>query len=140
MRFAVGDIDHTFAVDENAVRPRGLAMERIAIGAVAALAGADDGGDDAAFQIDAADRMALGVGNVDATVRRPGNTFRAVQFSLARVAAFSVVAFLSGPCQMLEAAGSHVYLVDSVPFAQSQVKIALRVEIDGSRSVDRSPR
>ena len=50
-----------------------LHWRAIAVGAVAALAGAHDGRDDAGFQVDPADGVALGVGEIEAAVGRPGD-------------------------------------------------------------------
>src|ERR1039457_1328585 len=76
VRLAVRNVHLSRLAHEDAMRPRKLALARLAIRSVAPLAGAHDGGDNARFQIDSADRVALRVGQIQAAVWRPGNSFR----------------------------------------------------------------
>ena len=78
MVFAVADIDSA-ALDENAVRPGESARERIAVGAVAALAGSNDSGHGSLTQVDAADHMVFGVGNIETLIGRIRDALRTVQ-------------------------------------------------------------
>src|SRR6185369_2018163 len=78
MVFAVADVDGV-ALDEDAVRPREFARERITVRPVTALAGTDNGGDCSLFQINSPDDVILRVGNVQASVGGIGDALRTVQ-------------------------------------------------------------
>src|SRR5207237_7363388 len=79
MGFAVAYVEHPGRGYEDAVRARHFAMQRIAVGAVAALARAGDGGDRARLQIDAANGVILRARYVQAAVRRARDPFRSVE-------------------------------------------------------------
>ena len=105
MRFAVGHVDDPF-VDEDAVGPGQLALQRIAHRAVAALTCTEHGGDHAALQVDAANGVALGVGDVDSAVAGVGNSLRAGElrhFSVAAIAGVALLARGDGEADVLYA-------------------------------------
>src|SRR5579885_2547112 len=135
MRLAVSHVDHAAAVHENAVRAGELAGQRIAIRAVAALAGAHYRGDNAAREVDTADGVALGVGDVQAVVRRPGDSLGPVQLGQPGRAAVPGMALFSGSGHVLDAPGALVDAVHRVAFAQNQVEVALGIGGDGPRAV-----
>ncbi len=71
MIFRIADEDRAVGVDINAMGTFQGALLRVAVGAVAFLAGAADDVDRAGRGIDHADGMALGVSQEDAARRRP---------------------------------------------------------------------
>src|SRR5882672_10460355 len=77
LRFAVADENGAVGIHKDPVRPGELAFERVAGGAIAARAGAGDEGNGAAFHINHADDMILGIGEIDIAVGRNGEAFRA---------------------------------------------------------------
>lgn len=68
MGFAIADVDFSLTIDKDAVGPGGGAGEGVAIRSIAALAGAQHGLQGARFEVDAADGVGLGVGEVEAAV------------------------------------------------------------------------
>src|SRR5262245_32777693 len=66
MRLAVADVEHAAGVDEDAVRPRQRALERVALRTVAAPAGAEHRPDDARLQVDFAHDVILRIRHVQA--------------------------------------------------------------------------
>src|SRR4029453_8635084 len=71
--------------DEHAVRPRQRTPPGIRLGAIASFARAEHGADDAGVQVDAADRMVLGVGHEE-PAGRPRQALRPAARRVARMA------------------------------------------------------
>ena len=63
MGFAVAHVEDAGGIDEHAVRPRERASPRIGLGAVAALACPEHGGDEPGPEIDAANDVVLRIGH-----------------------------------------------------------------------------
>ena len=65
MRLAVADVERAIGSRKQPVRTRELALQRIVFGTVASRAGAKDRRDRAAVEIDATNRVILGVGEIE---------------------------------------------------------------------------
>src|SRR5262245_4945988 len=96
VRFAVADEDRAVAVNEDAVRTRHLARQRIAIRSVSFGAGSRDQFNCLFANVNHSDRMAFGVGQIDIAVWRDTQTFRAGQSGQPGRAAIPSESFLSG--------------------------------------------
>jgi hypothetical protein len=108
VRLAVAHVDESLLVHVDTVRPAELILERIAHGSVAALARSEDNGNHAALQVDAANRVALGVGNVDSAVARIGDPLGAGELGLLGWTAIACVAFLARAGEMIDFSGLRI--------------------------------
>src|SRR5579862_9530356 len=137
MRLAITNVHHALAAHENTVRAGELALERIAVRAVAALAGANNGGDDTGFEVDATDRMAFGIGDIEAVIGSPRDAFGAIEPCLGGGSTVALVTYFAGTGDVRNALRPRVDAIDGVAFAQHQVEVALRIAGDGARPVER---
>ncbi len=137
VRFAVADVDHAASVDQDAVRTREAARQGVAGRSVAALAGAGDGLDDACFQVDTADGVTLGVGDVEAAIRRIGDSFGTGEFRQPGGSAVSRVTLFARAGNVVNAMILHIDPVDSVAFPQHQVNVSLRIYRERARPIQR---
>src|SRR3989442_1715993 len=78
MVFAIADVKCA-ALNEDAVRPGQLACERIAAGAITALAGADHGRDLSIPQIDSANNVTFCIGYVKSALGGVRDSFGPIQ-------------------------------------------------------------
>src|SRR5438093_4351551 len=124
------------------MRPRQLALCRIPIGSVTALAGSDGGRNDSGAKIDSADNVILTVGNVHDSVignRKPlwsgqaagGRPTKSSQFGRAAVAG---VATLAVSCDALQFVSPGIERKYAVPLSQREVDFAVLRKLDGPRS------
>src|SRR5438552_17965209 len=98
MVLAIADVKRA-ALNEDAVRPGQLACKRIAVGAIAALAGADHGRDFSIPQIDSANNVTFCVGYVESTLRRVCNALGPIQFCRHCRATVARISHFAGSCQ-----------------------------------------
>src|SRR5689334_13334297 len=101
MRLTVADVNCTVLRYVDAVRARQFAGKRVAIRPVAALACSGYGGDNTGFRVDAANRVVLGIGNIEGAVRGGGNAFGPVQLRLLRCTAVPGISLLPRACDQV---------------------------------------
>src|SRR5262245_2915961 len=130
---AIADVKSA-TVDEDAVWPREFASERIAVRAVAALAGADDGGNHSISQIDPSNDVVFRVGDIESAFGGICDALRSIKFCGQCGAAVARVSHFTCSGKQLELASSDIDFEHSVAFTQDQIHFAVRRDIDGARS------
>ena len=137
MRLAVADEHAAILVHPQAVQPRELALERVAVRAVALGAGAGDEFERAALHVHHADAVALGVGEIHVAIGRDGDALRAGQRRLLRRASVAGKTLLPRARDVLNLPGLEVELEDLVSLTRGEPEIAGGVEIQRARPVER---
>ena len=141
MRLAIAHVDVTGGViDKNAVRPAHGAFERIAVRAVAFFARSRDQSQGRRLRgkVDRADGVALGVGQVNVALRTDADALGTGERRFFGRAAVAGESLFAGAGDVADFAGfGHVDAHDLVPLTQGQPQVALGVEIDGTRAVER---
>src|SRR5262245_28448020 len=112
------------------------AAERIRFGSVAALTRAECGSNHVRLQIDRADDVALGIGDVE-RVAPPRQSFGACELRQTRLTAVARVPLLAGSGDVMPGHLLAVETVDGVPFPQRQIQVAGRIERNRPRAVER---
>ncbi len=135
MILAVGYINDARAIDQYPVRPRQPAEASCAVGTVAARTVAHHGLDDPAVGVDPPNRVALGIGNIDAAVRRDGDPLRTRKLRFNGRAAVAGVPVRPGARDVVDGAPAHIDAIHRVAFAQHQVHVAARIERHRARAV-----
>ena len=116
VRFAVADVEHTAGAGER--RAGGQRVPLDPVRAVAARPGAEHGGDDAGVQVDAPDRVVLGVDDVEAAAA-DGEALRPPSVASARRPAVAGEALLPSG-QVMDGAARRDAM-DGVALAQRQI-------------------
>src|SRR6266516_291925 len=102
MVFAVADENGSVSVHEDSVRPRQSALQRIAFRAVAAFASASHQFNGSFANVDHADAVTLGIGEIDLTIRRDADSFGSGESRLLFRTAVAREPFLSGAGNMMD--------------------------------------
>src|SRR5262245_41364424 len=134
MGLTVTDIENTTTVGEHSVRPGERTAQRIRLRAVPLRAGAEDRGDNAAFQVDRADHVRFGVGDVQHAIR-VSKALRPCEFRRAGVAAVAGIALFTRASDVMDRSAIGVDVMDRVTLPQGEVEIAFVVEYHRSRAV-----
>src|SRR5512143_4011712 len=121
VRLAVADVHRSGCAHENPVRTREAAILRRSVRTVAALPRADNGRDHAGPEIDAADGVALGVGEIETPVGRPGDPLRPRELRRLRGSSVARIARLAGSRDVPDAPGARVDPVHRVALSQHDV-------------------
>ena len=130
MGFAVAHIEDAGRVDKHAMRARQRAAKRIRLGAVAALTGAKHGRDDAGLELDAANDVVLGVGDVEVAASDSASPLGPPSLADARRPAVSRIALLAGASDMVNRRGAGRDAINRVALAQREVERAVTIDGD----------
>ncbi len=129
-----------FFIDKYPVRPGHRAIPRRSLRPVAAFTVTGGSGYESGFQIDAADGMAFGIGDVNAAVLRPANSLRSIQQRQLRRTAVARPTLRSRARNMVQRLGLPIDPVNHIAFPQRQIKVALGVGIYRPWTIQRRPR
>lgn len=137
MILAVTDVDVAFAVTIDAMRSCGAATSGSTIRAIAFLAVADQRFDHAALLSNDANRVALGVGQIDVARWSERDALWSGERCRFGRATVADVARLTSPCEVMQRTRFQVYAIDRVALAQCEIQAAFAVEVECSRAIER---
>ena len=124
MSLAVSDENGSISVDKYAVGSCHRTDEGIAIRPVASFTCAGDEFHPACFLVNHPDRVTLGVGQIDISVRADADPLWAGKGGFSSWAAVAGETLLTGSRDMIDPSCSHIELVDGVSFAKCQPHVA----------------
>ncbi len=99
---AVTDVDHSLAVDVHPMRPSKAALERVAVRAVMPRAVADNRLDQVRLGVDAPDRVAFRIRDIDRSVGSDSDALGAGELGLFGRAAVAFPALLARAREMVQ--------------------------------------
>src|SRR5207247_9614845 len=134
---AVADENGSVRVPADSVRPRQSALQRIAVRAVAAFASARYQFNGSLANVDHADAVTFGIGEIDLPIRRDADSLRSGQSRLLCRTAVAREPFLTGAGNVMDRACLQVEPVNRVPFTQRQPHISGLVKLDCPGAVQR---
>src|SRR5687768_12545948 len=134
--FRVADVNRVVGVDVDAMGAGEFTIVRRAVRAITLLSRAGDEVEVSGRDVDHADRVRLGVDEINVVVRTDRDAFRAGQGGKFRRAPVPGEARLAGAGEVAHRALSHVEPVDRVAFAEREDHVAVAAEIDRARAVE----
>lgn len=138
MRLAVADEDAAVFIDEDAMRPRKLAVERVvAIGAVTFLAIADEHFESALFHIEVTDGMRFSVSEIDIPLGIEAHRLGTSEPSFERRTTIAGEARFTRACDAFERVRLRVEQEQCVAFTQGEVALAIRTKSQRTRAIER---
>src|SRR6266516_4384133 len=135
MVFAVADENGSVRVHEDSVRPRQSAFQRIAFRAVAAFAITRHQFNGSLANVDHADAVTFGIGEIDLPIRRDADSLRSGESRLLCGTAVARETFLSRASNVMDHASRPVEPVNCVPLTQGKPHISILVKVDCPRTV-----
>src|SRR5215212_2054258 len=136
MRFAVAHVEDAVRAGTDAMRARQRAVQRVAVGSIAARPRAEYGRDHAGPQVDAPDGVVLGV-RYEEALAADGEALGATERGQPGRAAIARVALRPGAGHVVNRAAARYDPVDRVAFAQREIDRAVVADGDGPRPVER---
>src|SRR5437867_1356400 len=118
--------------------PRQAALGRHGLRSVAALTGAKHSRNRAGREIDAADRVVLGIGDVQRALRCISEALRTTQLRGHRRTAIAAVSRLAGAGDTVERLCRSIDAENGVSFAKRQIEITVRRRLERPRTIVQS--